>query len=183
LLKLLDKRNIARTIIEQEARMGNGSRAAHAALVAAMLAAPPAFAQASPYADSYAHLHGYGEGVAAVLAASAHARRQQVSLTDNGKILLKTYRQPGIALTTWSADGKTYPMSLAISRPGYPLPLGLHIGDLRGAVERTLGAPGAGGDVVVVKRTQGDGCADPIALTFRGKLLAQVEWTWERCTD
>jgi hypothetical protein len=150
----------------------------------AMLAALPVLAQQqAQYADSFAHLHGYGEGVAAVLAASGPARNQRVSLTDNGKVLLKTYRQRGIELTTWSANGKTYPISLTVSRPGYPLPLGLHIGDLRGEVERTLGAAATEGEVVVLKRAQGDGCADPVTLTFRGKALSRVAWSWDNCTD
>lgn len=169
-----------------------------ATMLATMLAALPAAAregaqaleqealrqqQAAQMADGFAHLHGYGEGAAAVMAASLPARQQKLAATGNGKVLLKTYRQPGLELTTWSANGKTWPMSLAISRAGYPLPLGLHIGDLRGAVEDVLGAPPSDGDTLVLKRTQGEGCADPIVLTFRGKVLSQVAWTWLTCTD
>ena len=139
--------------------------------------------QAAQMADGFAQLHGYGEGAAAVMATSLPVRQRKLVAADNGKVLLKTYRQPGLESTTWSAGGKTWPMSLAISRAGYPLPLGLHIGDLRGVVERTLGAPATEGDTLVLTHTQGEGCADPVTLTFHGKVLTQVAWTWESCQD
>ena len=139
--------------------------------------------QAARMADGFAQLHGFGEGVAAMLAASSPAKRTRRVEGFNGKVMLKTYRRPGIELTTESGAGNTFPGSLAISRAGYPLPLGLHIGDRRGAVEDVLGAPATGGDTLVLKRTEGEGCADPITLTFRDKVLTRVDWTWESCQD
>jgi hypothetical protein len=150
----------------------------------AMLASLPALAQqAARMADGYAHLNGFGEGVAAMLAASSPVKRSQSVQSYNGTVLLKTYRQPGIELMTESNGGKSWPASLTISRAGHPLPLGLHIGDKRGAVESVLGAPSNGGDTLVLKRTQGDGCDDPVVLSFRNHVLTQVAWTWESCMD
>jgi hypothetical protein len=139
--------------------------------------------QAARMADAYAQLHGFGEGVAAALAAASPVRPAKLVEGFNGKLTLKTYRQPGIELVTESGGGNTFPDSLTISRAGYQLPLGLRIGALRGAVEDVLGAPATGGDTLVLKRSQGEGCDDPIVLTFRNKLLTQVAWTWESCMD
>jgi hypothetical protein len=195
---LNNKRNIARTIKEEEARMEMRDRLPQAVLGLAMLAALPAPAQepaqaselealrqqqAARMADGFAHLHGFGEGVAAALAASAPVKRVKLVEGFNGKLTLKTYRQPGIELTTMSGGGNTFPASLTISRADYQLPLGLRIGDPRGAVEELLGAPSLGGDTLVLKRTQGEGCDDPIVLSFRNKLLTRVAWTWESCQD
>jgi hypothetical protein len=150
-----------------------------------MLASLPVSAQeqAARMADGYAHLNGFGEGVAAVLMSSPPAKRTRSVQGFNGMVVLKTWRQPGIELTTMSAGNGPWPASLTISRTGYPLPLGLHIGDKRGAVEDVLGAPATGGDTLVLKRTQGDGCDDPIVLSFRNKVLTQAAWTWESCMD
>jgi hypothetical protein len=139
--------------------------------------------QAAKMADAYAHLHGFGEGVAAALAATSPVKRVKLLEGFNGKLTRRTYRQPGIELMTESGGGNTFPDSLTISRAGYQLPLGLRIGAPRGAVEEILGAPFTGGDTIVLKRSQGEGCDDPIVLTFRNKLLTQVAWTWESCTD
>jgi hypothetical protein len=175
-----------------------GHRLPQALLGLALLAALPASAQApaqapeqealrqqqaARMADGFAHLHGFGEGVAAVLATSSPVKRTRLVQGFNGKVTLKTYRQPGIELTTMSGGDKAYPASLAISRAGYQLPLGLHIGAPRGAVEDALGAPATGGDTLVLKRTEGEGCDDPIVLGFRNKVLTQVAWTWESCQD
>jgi hypothetical protein len=139
--------------------------------------------QAARMADGYAQLHGFGEGVAAALAAASPVRRVRLVEGFNGKLTLKTYRQPGIELMTESGGGETFPNSLRIARAGYQLPLGLRIGAARGAVEEILGAPATGGESIVLKRSQGEGCDDPIVLTFRNKLLTQVAWTWESCMD
>lgn len=146
-----------------------------------MLVALPVGARAQ--ADSFAHLHGFGEGVAAVLMTSAPVKNERSVQGFNGKVKLKTYRQPGIELQTMAGGPRAFPASLLISRPDYPLPLGLRIGDARGAVERTLGVPETSSDTVVLRRTQGEGCDDPITLHFRGGQLSQVAWTWETCTD
>jgi hypothetical protein len=167
--------------------MRNRYRAAAALLALGVLTAHAGEAehreQNAQTADGFAHLHGFGEGVAAVLETATPVRQSRQVEGAGGKVLLKTYRQPGIELKTMSASGRTLPDSLTISRAGYALPLGLRIGDLRGAVERTLGAPDTGGATLVLKRSQGEGCADPIVLTFRNNVLAQVAWTWESCMD
>jgi hypothetical protein len=156
----------------------------------ALLTMLPVLAQAAqdiPHdtriADGYAYLSGFGEGVAAVLASSAPAVRTKAVQGFNGQVTLQTYRQPGIELTTVSGGGKPYPAALAITRAGYPLPLGLRIGATRDAVEDLLGPLPARGDKLVLKRVEGHGCDDPIVLSFRGKILTQVAWTWESCND
>ena len=120
---------------------------------------------------------------AAALAAASPVRRVRLVEGFNGKLTRKTYRQPGIDLMTESGGGNTFPDALTISRAGYQLPLGLRIGAPRGAVDKILGVPSTGGESIVLKRSQGEGCEDPIVLTFRNELLTQVAWTWESCMD
>jgi hypothetical protein len=192
LLNLLNNRNIARTSSGQETCMGTRlGRLPALAVLATLLGTTPLLSQARPdetrTADGYAHLSGFGEGVAAVVASRSPASTRVVQ-GFNGKVTLSTYRQPGIELVTASGGGggKAYPVSLTIARPAYPLALGLRIGALRGAVEDALGAAaagGGGGGKLVLKRTGGEGCDDPIVLSFRGKALTRVAWTWESCMD
>jgi hypothetical protein len=192
LLNPLNNRNIARTFKGQETRMGirfgqPPALAVLTTLLAALAAAAPPRAQAgqaeTSVTDGYAYLSGFGEGVATVLASSAPAVRNKAVQGFNGQVTLKTYRQPGIELTTVSGGDKAYPASLVVTRAGYPLPLGLRVGATRDAVENLLGPLPAQGDKLVLKRVEGYGCDDPIVLSFRGKVLTQVAWTWESCND
>jgi hypothetical protein len=191
LLNLLNNRNIARTSRGQEARMGTRFGRSP---VMALLFMLPLLAQAAPdtphdtphdtrFADGYAYLSGFGEGVAAVLASSAPAVHSKAVQGFNGQVILKTYRQPGIELTTVTSGDKPYPAALAITRAGHALPLGLRIGATRSAVEDLLGPLPAQGDKLVLKRAEGYGCADPIVLSFRDNMLTRVAWTWESCND
>jgi hypothetical protein len=93
----------------------------------------------------------------------------------------------GIELVIWlGQDGTPHYESLAIGRMGFALPMGLHIGDARGAVEGYLGSPsGATASTLVYRRSAPtvEGCSDPVTLTFEKERLVRVAWEWELCMD
>lgn len=80
--------------------MGNRYLPAAALLGLGMLTA-----QASE-PDGFAHLHGFGEGVAAVLSTATPVKDSKRVQGFNVKVLLKTYRQPGIELITASGAAR-----------------------------------------------------------------------------